>query len=166
MNPEEIVHFLPSEEIFEKAKVIFDIQKNELEVILPKVDIQHVGSCAIPGAIGKFDIDVQIRVTKDQFNDVVDIMHKHYEPKHPEIWTDEFVAFSNNKDFLIDLVVTIIDYNKDDFYRVRDALIDNPELLKEYNEMKMQFEGKLYGDYRKAKIEFLGGNGKVRFLKY
>jgi GrpB-like predicted nucleotidyltransferase (UPF0157 family) len=166
MNPEDIVHFLPSEELFQKSQSVFNLQKEELENILPQVDIQQVGSCAIPGAIGKFDVDVQIRVRPDQFKEVVGILHQHYEPKHPEIWTDEFVAFSNNKEYLIDLVVTVIDSNKDDFYRVRDALIANPELLEEYNTLKRSFEGKPYAEYSKAKKEFLGGNGKVRFLTY
>ncbi len=53
MNPNDIVHFLPSEELFEKAKIVFGSQKTELEKLLPSVDIQQVGSCAVPGAIGK-----------------------------------------------------------------------------------------------------------------
>lgn len=166
MNPEDIVHFLPTEEIFEKAAIVFDAQKKELESILPAVDIQQVGSCAVPGMIGKFDVDIQIRTTFEQFQKVVQILEQNYTPKHPEIWTDEFVAFSNNKEYLIDLVVTVIDSKHDDFYRVRDALITNPELREEYNNLKKRYEGKSYGEYRKAKMEFLGGNGKVSFLTY
>ena len=160
------VHFLPPEEIFDKASVVFKDQKKNLEALLPPVDIQHVGSCAVPGAWGKFDIDIQIRVNQSDFADVVAIMKSNFEEKHPEIWTDEFVAFSNNKQYLIDLVVTVIDSKHDDFYRVRDALIANPELLEEYNALKRQYEGRPYDEYRKAKMAFLGGNGKVSFLTY
>lgn len=166
MNPEEIVHFLPSEELFEKAAIVFEAQKKELEGMLPSVDIQQVGSCAVPGMIGKFDVDVQIRVALEQFQEVVEKMHQHYMPKHPEIWTDSFVAFSNNKEYFIDLVVTIIGTKHDDFYRVRDALIADEKLREEYTALKKSFEGKTYAEYSKAKRDFLGGNGKVRFLEY
>lgn len=166
MNPNDIVHFIPAEELFEKAAIVFNTQKKELEAILPKVDIQQVGSGAVPGMIGKFDVDIQIRTTIEQFKEVVLILHKQYTPKHPDIWTDDFVIFSNNKEYLIDIIVTVINSKYDDFYRVRDALIANPNLLKEYNELKRQYEGKSYGEYRNAKIAFLGGNGRVRFLNY
>lgn len=166
MDPEDIIHFLPSEEIFEKAKIIFEMQKKELEEIIPFVDIQHVGSCAVPGMMGKFDVDVQIRSSFENFQKVVEILKEKYEHKHPEIWTDSFVAFSNNKEYLIDLVVTVIDSKCDDFYRVRDALIADEELLNEYNNLKRKCEGKKYEEYRNAKKKFLGGNGNVRFLKY
>jgi GrpB-like predicted nucleotidyltransferase (UPF0157 family) len=166
MHSEEIVHFLPTEEIFEKAKVVFENQKSELERILPPVDIQHVGSCAVPGMIGKFDVDIQIRVTKEKFSEIVENLKKNYKHKHPEMWTSEFAIFSNNKEYHIDLVVTVIDSRYDDFYRVRDALIADPNLLKEYNNLKRKFEGKKYAEYREAKMKFFGGNGNVRFLKY
>ncbi|HEY1041104.1 MAG TPA: GrpB family protein [Candidatus Paceibacterota bacterium] len=156
MDNNEIVHFLPSEEIFEKAVVIFEEQKAQLEKILPQVDIQHVGSRAVPGAIGKFDIDVQIRVTLDQFEDVIEILSKHFTPKHPNLWTETLAIFHNNGEFLIDIVVTMIGSEKDIcYYGVRDVLIKNPELLTRYNSMKIGCEGKTYEEYRNVKQKFL-----------
>lgn len=166
MESEQIIHFLPSEQIFKKAKIVFKKQKRELEMLLPEVDIQHVGSCSVPGAIGKFDIDIQVRVTAEIFNNAVTLIMKCYQPKHPEIWTEEFAVFSNDKNQLIDIMVTIIGSNRDDFYRVRDALTANKRLLEEYNNFKKGYEGKTYGEYRKAKNSFFGENGNVRFLKY
>jgi GrpB-like predicted nucleotidyltransferase (UPF0157 family) len=63
-------------------------------------------------------------------------------------------------------MVTVMYSDYDDFYRLRDYFIENPDVLKEYNDLKRKFEGKTYADYRKAKDEFLGGNGRVRFLEY
>lgn len=166
MESEQIIHFLPSEQIFKKAKMVFKKQKRELEMLSPEADIQHVGSCSVPGAIGKFDIDIQVRVTTEMFNSTVTLMMKHYQPKHPEIWTEEFAVFSNDKNQPIDIIVTIIGSKKDDFYRVRDTLIANKKLLEEYNNFKKNYEGKTYGEYREAKNNFFGGNGNVWFLKY
>ncbi len=164
MNPDDIVHFLPAEELFEKAAVVFVAQKRELENVLPPVDIQQVGSSSVPGLIGKFDVDIQIRTTKEQFKDVVAMMQKKYVPKHPEIWDDGFATFCNNKKYLIDFMVTVVGSKYDDFYKVRDALIANKQLMREFNELKRQYEGKTYGEYKKAKVAFLGGNGRVKFL--
>ena len=44
--------------------------------------------------------------------------------------------------------------------------MSNPKMLSQYNELKKSYDGKPYGEYRKAKGEFLGGNGSVRFLEY
>ena len=163
----EPVHFSSSEDVFEKANTIFQAKKKELQALLPNVDIQHVGSCAVPGAWGKLDVDVQIRAEAAIFGDVVDVLKKNYEEKCPEIWTDEFLLFRDKEDeVLIDLLVTVRGSRYDDFYRVRDALIADPQLLGEYNNLKKQYEGRPYGEYREAKKAFFGGNGKVRFLKY
>jgi GrpB-like predicted nucleotidyltransferase (UPF0157 family) len=143
---------------------IFDIRPI---IIQPNVDIQHVGSCAIPGAIGKFDVDIQIRVSKNDFASALEILKEKYIAKHLELWTDEFAIFLNPDPSVdIDYLLTVFDSRYDDFYRTRDYLISHPEKLREYNELKMKFEGKLYHEYRKAKQKFLGSNGNVPFLKY
>jgi GrpB-like predicted nucleotidyltransferase (UPF0157 family) len=62
-------------------------------------------------------------------------------------------------------MVTVVGSKYDDLYMTRDALATNEQLKKEYNELKRQFEGKPYSEYKKAKMAFLGSNGNVRFLK-
>jgi GrpB-like predicted nucleotidyltransferase (UPF0157 family) len=167
MKDTDLVHFLPSEEIFEKALKIFNEQKKILEGILPNVDIQQIGSSSVPGAIGKFDVDIQIRVTPEQFPVVSEIMTKNFIEKHKErLWTNELAVFKSEGDDLIDYVITVIGAKCDDYYRVRDFLISNPDMLNKYNELKRSYEGKPYSEYRQAKGEFLGGNGSVRFLEY
>jgi GrpB-like predicted nucleotidyltransferase (UPF0157 family) len=133
---------------------------------LPEADIQHVGSCAVPGALAKFDIDIQIRVKSAHFNKVVGVMENNFFLKHQELWTDEFAIFKKNSEPPFDYMVTVIDSRYDDFFKVRDFFLANPEMLQEYNKLKKECEGKIYSEYRDAKKAFLGGNGKVRFLKY
>jgi len=165
MDKQKIVHFFKSEEVFEKANLIFNSEKQEIQKFLKNADIQHVGSCSIPGAISKFDVDIQVRVEKKSFEEALNFLSKKYREKHPEIWRDGFAAFNTKKECSIDIVLTSVDSKYDDFYKVRDFLINNPEKLKEYNALKMSFEGKPLADYKKSKAEFLGGNGTVKFLK-
>lgn len=165
MNPEDIVHFYPSKDLFHKAATVFEEQKKMLETILPVgIDIQHVGGCSVPGLMGKFDVDLQIRPTADQFEQVVELMKMVYTPNHPELWTDSFAIFSNYQEFFVDLMVTTKDGPYDDFYKVRDSLKANPKLVEEFNALKMQYEGRPYAEYREAKNAFFGGNGHVKFL--
>lgn len=167
MNDNEIVHFYSSEEIFDKAKNIFALQKEKIKkIIFFDADIQHVGSSSILGALGKFDVDIQIRVPSNIFKGVSLILKNYYDAKHPEIWTDEFMIFCDRENQQIDIMLTVIGSTKDDFYRVRDTLISNPKLLEDYNNLKRNFEGKKYSEYREAKKEFLGKNGNVKFLNY
>ncbi|HEY0908204.1 MAG TPA: GrpB family protein [Candidatus Paceibacterota bacterium] len=164
MTSKETVNFLPADELFEKAAGIFVAQKKELEKILPSVDIQQVGSSSVRGLIGKLDVDVQIRVTKEKFQDTVTVMQKKYVRKHPEIWEDNFALFCNNKDNLIDLIVTVIGSKHDDFYHeVRDTLAASENLKKEYNDLKRRYEGRPYSEYRSAKAAFLAKIGGIKF---
>ncbi len=168
MKDFDIVHFLPSEEIFEKADFIFNERKNFLTNLIPEADIQHVGSASVPRLVGKLDVDIQIRVDSLVFEKVIEIMKTTFLSKHPELWTDGFAIFKNKEELPIevDYVVTVIGSKKDDFYRVRDFFISNPEVAKEYNELKKQYEGKPYCEYRNAKAAFIGLPGEVKFLKY
>jgi GrpB-like predicted nucleotidyltransferase (UPF0157 family) len=163
MQDSDPVHFFESEEIFEKASSIFEQEKASLQVLLPDADIQHVGSCAISGALAKFDINIQIRVGDSEFQNCVEMMKSVYSEKHPELWNHSFAIFKKDN---IDYLLTLKNSKFDDFYRVRDYLIANPKILQEYNDLKRGYEGKPYSEYRKAKIAFLGGNGQIKFLQY
>lgn len=169
MKDFDLVHFYPSEETFEKAAKIFESEKARLQELIPEADIQHVGSCAIPGAIGKFDIDIQIRVPRELFEQAKEIMQQNYEEKHKDrFWDENGLIFKSNDDAIdkIDYMVTVINSQKDDYYRTRDYFINNPEALAVYNAFKMQYEGKPYHEYRTAKGKYLGIPGSVKFLDY
>lgn len=169
MIDSEPVHFYKSEEIFDKAAEIFEREKKILQEMIPHADIQHVGSCAIPDAMGKFDVDIQIRVLPQYFHAASAALEQYACAKHAAIWTSDFaVLFKENPDpaVQIDYMLTVIGSRRDDFYRTRDYLINHPEKLREYNELKMKFEGRPYHEYRSAKKDFFGGNGTVKFLEY
>lgn len=166
MLPDEIVHFYPSEEIFEKANSIFEQYREKLAAIIPApCDIQHVGSCAVPGAIGKFDVDIQIRIDEAHFEKAKEVLIQHFTSKHPELWKDTSAIFVDQGECQVDIILTVIDSAHDDYWKVRDFLINNPAMLEKYNTLKMQFEGKPYKEYRAAKSQFFGKNGEVNFLK-
>lgn len=62
------VYFKPSEEFLEEANKVFDEQKDRLKKLLPEADIQHIGSTSIPGSVTKGDLDINVRVTKEDYH--------------------------------------------------------------------------------------------------
>ena len=165
MINDDLIYFLSSEELIKSTQETSIELDNLLKELLPFSDIQHVGSSSIPGAIGKLDLDFQIRVEEKDFEKVIDILNSNFKEKRKELWKEGFAIFKTIKNNIaIDLVVTVKDSIYDDCYKVRDELRSNKNILEEYNKLKMKYQGKPYSEYSKAKCEFLGGNGNVRFL--
>lgn len=161
-----IVYFYPSDNNIEIIGKLFLEQKIFLESLIPYVvDIQHVGSSSILGALSKGDLDIQIRVSSENFEKIKEILNLNFKSKRQELWNEGFSIFGNEeKGISIDYMITTIDSSADDFYKVRDFLRKNPAMLARYNEVKKIYHGKNYSEYRIAKSEFFGGNGRVKFL--
>lgn len=159
-----IVYFKPTEEFLEKANKVFDEQKNKLKKLLPKADIQHIGSTAIPGSVTKGDLDINIRVSEEDFNKAVEVLKKLYDINQPENWHDNFASFKDDTNLGIDFgaQLVVIGSKYDDFTKLRDLLIKNPKLVEEYNQMKQKYQGKSMDEYRKEKADFFQ---KLRELK-
>lgn len=163
MKDNDFVYFYPSESFFKKAAAHFKQEKGKLCKVFPDADIQHVGSSSIPGAWGKFDIDIQIRVHEGQFVDTRDLLALMYYEKHTQLWKQGLGMFEDYSGE-INCMVTIIDSIYDDFYKLRDYFMCHPAELQAYNKLKKEYHGRRYRLYRAAKQEFLGTNGFTKFL--
>ncbi len=163
----KLMHFVNSNDILDVAWKAFEKEKQFLLNLIPNADIQHIGSTAVPGALTKGDLDIQVRVNKDTFEEATEKLKLRYKASHPEIWRDGFASFQNyeNPEIPIGIQLTIKGSVYDDFYKMRDLFIKDTELLKSYNAMKRSFEGKPEADYKKAKIELFGSNGDVKLLR-
>lgn len=161
------MRFVNSNDIWDKATRAFEKEKQFLLKLMPIADIQHVGSTAIPGALTKGDLDIQVRVSESIFKDATEKLKLHYKINHPEIWRDGFASFQNyaNPEIPIGIQLTVKDSAYDDFYKVRDLFTKDAQLLKKYNAMKRSFEGKSVIEYKKAKKELFGANGETKLLK-
>lgn len=150
------VNFKPSENFRISAEKLFQQEKSRILVSLPKADVQHIGSSAIPGTMTKGDLDINVRVAREDFSKGVELLKKLYEINQPENWSDDFASFKDNRSFDLDLGVQLVVINSksDDFVKIRDLLLGRPDLVEKCNKMKMKFEGKSMEKYRKEKAEF------------
>jgi len=167
MEHTALLKFLPPEELQEKVKGIFEREAWVIRGNFPDtyMDIQEVGSTAIPGAWGKFDVDIQIRIFQKDFEDVVLFMKGYGEAKNTDCWTNQYALFNDPKD-IIDYNVTVIDSKHDIFQHIRDYLKEDTDAFQEYMELKMSYQGKLYSEYRVVRYAFFKDIRKrVRILK-
>lgn len=150
------VHFKPASNFAVEAEKVFNQVQARIIQTIPNADVQHIGSTAIPGSITKGDLDVNVRVKREDFVKAVNLLKVMCEINQPENWTAEFASFKDDSSFAIDLGVqlVVIDSKTDDFVKIRDLLRKRPDLVQKCNEMKVRFEGKNMDDYRKAKVEF------------
>ncbi len=150
----DTVHFRPSEEFAETAHQLFGEQRSFLQAQFPYADIQHIGGTSVPGLLTKGDVDINVRVSKEQFIDVVAALKKGYEINQPENWSGSYASFKDDSKNL-GVQVTVIGSDKDFFVSHRDALRHDPKLVVLLNELKSAFEGKSMDEYRAAKGAFL-----------
>lgn len=151
----ETVSFAPTKDFLEIANKVFTQERERILSVLPNAEVHHIGSTAIPGAITKGDLDVNIRVKEGEFKGAVEQLKKLYAISQPYNWTEHFASFKSG-DLEIDFGVqlTAIDTKDDTFLLFRDTLIKNPTLVEEYNELKVRFEGGSMDEYRKEKSKF------------
>lgn len=149
------VSFKPSEGFESLAEEIFQKEKSRILKLIPAAEVEHIGSTAIPGSITKGDLDINVRVV-DSFDDAVKQLKALYQINQPENWTDTFASFKDDDSFELPVGVqlTVMNSEYDDFVALRDLLIKSPNLLEEYNQMKLKYEGKDMDEYRKEKSDF------------
>lgn len=149
------VTFYENDFIKDKANQLFLQQRKLIKDHLPQADIQHVGSTAIPNSFTKGDLDIQVRVAKEQFIEATRVLARLYAPNHGSVKTSEFRAFeSESTNPTLGLQLTVINSEFDFFWKFRDVLLMNDEYRRDYDRIKMNYEGKDMDSYRQAKQAF------------
>jgi GrpB-like predicted nucleotidyltransferase (UPF0157 family) len=145
---------------------IFVINQKNLQNILGNFCvIEHIGSTAVLGVDGKGIVDILIGFDNEkQIKDAaVKLMdNKYFSGRSSPSRTDRiFMASSEDDTTLGDIHLhLVIKDSKDfsDFIKVRDFLRQNPEVAKEYSELKYKIAEKTSYDrekYKKEKSKFI-----------
>jgi GrpB-like predicted nucleotidyltransferase (UPF0157 family) len=148
------VHIRPEVEIRESAEAAFVEHRRRVLGVLPRAEIEHVGSTAVRGALTKRDLDLLVRVEAADVDAAIAGLRGLYAVDQPENWTSTFTSFRDPRSVGPPVVAA---GSADDalFGPFRDALVGDPALLAEYNALKLQNDGEDYERYTGVKAEFV-----------
>ena len=147
-----------AEEIQDLARAAFDAYRRDVVALLPAAEVEHVGATAVPGALTKGDVDLLVRVPERDFAEAVLILRKRYVVHQPHNWTRTLASFKapGASDPPVGIQLVVAGSDADGFFGpFRDALINDPALLAEYNELKLHLDGLDYESYTERKGEFV-----------
>jgi GrpB-like predicted nucleotidyltransferase (UPF0157 family) len=123
---------------------------------LGDAEIHHIGATALPFGHTKGDVDVNVRVRPERFDDVVRELSAQLAVAQLENWTAAFASFSaDNYRLPLGVQVTAIGSGNDFLLRLRDTLIAEPELLERYDGLKLAAAAGGADAYWQAKDRFL-----------
>jgi len=156
VGQDERVDFAPEQSFREAVVKLFARVQAQLRALLPDSDIQHVGSTAIPGALTKGDLDVQVRVTADKYAAGKEVLSKLYRVNLGGFASEDATSFEDySAEPSLGVHLTVIDGRGDIQWRFRDLLTASPTLRAEYDQLKQQFDGGSMTKYRDAKATFV-----------
>ncbi|GGC95397.1 hypothetical protein GCM10007216_27690 [Thalassobacillus devorans] len=152
----EKVNFSPEELYRERAEEVFNRHKNIITHKLPEAEIYHIGSTAVRGSLTKGDVDLQVRVTQEDFEKARNAMLDLYPVNTGSDQTSYFCSFEYGEDVLpVGVQLTVKGTSVDHFYQMTCFFKENPSCTDQYNTLKKRYEGADMEEYRKAKAAFL-----------
>jgi GrpB-like predicted nucleotidyltransferase (UPF0157 family) len=142
----------------EAAAVAFEEHRARVRGLVPGAEIEHVGSTSVPGALTKGDVDLLVRVRRDDFDAATLALKGHYAVHQPANWTPTLASFADHGSADPPVGVQLVVAGSPDdalFGPFRDALIRDPRLLAEYNALKRRQDGEDYQRYTDVKGRFV-----------
>ncbi|OXM13362.1 GrpB family protein [Paenibacillus herberti] len=151
----EKVYFQNAPSVYEKAHQLYLTESARIRALLPEADLQHIGSTAVTGSWTKGDLDIQVRVTKDQFDNAASMLFRMYDINEGSDSTDSFRSFKDDEmNPPLGVQLTVIGSEVDFFYKIRDVMRINDSYRQQYDDLKQRFQGGDMEAYRAEKNEF------------
>lgn len=153
--PETVKFRVESKKQSARALELFDQERQEILSLLPNADVQHVGSTAVPGSLTKGDLDIQVRVSAEDFRDAERVLSKAYERNKGSTRTDCFAAFKDDLTVPpLGVQLTAEGSAVDSFWKFRELLCTRQDLRDAYDALKRRFDGGDMDAYRAEKDRF------------
>jgi GrpB-like predicted nucleotidyltransferase (UPF0157 family) len=139
------------------AERLFAVIRQTLEPVLPPAtEILHVGATAVPGCLTKGDLDIAVRVERQDFAVVERCLAARFTRNDGSIRTDDFAAFADaGQTPHLGIQLTVKGGPLDVFHRFAAVLRTDPELVARYNALKRAHHDHPMTLYRTAKDAFI-----------
>jgi GrpB-like predicted nucleotidyltransferase (UPF0157 family) len=106
----------------------------------------------------KGDVDLLVRVSEPDFPAAVEALRRRYAIHQPHNWTPTLASFKAPDEASVGVGIQLVVEGSDAdgfFGPFRDALMNTPALLAEYNQLKLRLDGLDYEQYTEQKGEFI-----------
>ncbi|CCE01692.1 GrpB family protein [Bradyrhizobium sp. STM 3809] len=139
------------------AQRLFEHLRAEIEPLLPaSAEILHIGATAVPGCLTKGDLDVVVRVDRDDYPAAEAKLADRFLRNRGSVRNEEFAAFEDpNRVPHLGIQLTTKGSDLDLFHLFTAALVANPELVGRYNAIKLAYHGRPMDEYRAVKDAFV-----------
>jgi GrpB-like predicted nucleotidyltransferase (UPF0157 family) len=130
-----MIRIRPAADTGEVTRAVFDAHWVRVMRLMPDAEVEHVGSTAVPGALTKGDVDLLVRVRRDDFPVAVEALGGVYAVHQPQNWTACLASFVDAEATEPPVGVQLVVAGSADdalFVAFRDALIADAALLAEY----------------------------------
>lgn len=152
----EPVTLRPTAELAATADEVVAGLETLLRKLLPACLVEHIGATSMPDGVTKGDVDVNIRVSSDEFPAVVEKLRRFFPVDQPDNWTTTFASFSDSSRALrVGLQVTVLGSSDDFLVPLRDVMRSDADLRHEYDRCKRAAADLGPDGYWKAKNTFL-----------
>jgi GrpB-like predicted nucleotidyltransferase (UPF0157 family) len=150
------VMLVATAELASTAEAIFSELELSLQESLPESQIEHVGATSMPDGVTKGDVDLNLRVPADRFDETVDVLRGRFDIAQPHNWTSTYASFTDpSRGLPVGLQVTVIGSADDFLVPLRDLLRSDAELRHEYDQVKRDAAALGPDGYWAAKNAFL-----------
>jgi acyl-CoA thioester hydrolase len=129
-----------------------------LHALVPRAHVEHVGATAVPGLPTKGDVDVQVRVHRDQFDDARARLAQQYRPSEHAYQAPDGASFDVDAPHGPAMVhLTVIDSEADEQWVYRELLREDRSLLSSFRQLRHAYEGRPMSQWRAAKAKVFEG---------
>jgi GrpB-like predicted nucleotidyltransferase (UPF0157 family) len=123
---------------------------------LPGAHVEHVGSTAVPGCIGKGDVDVVVRVGSGEFEAARSILDGRLPRSSRNDATERYAEYDYaRREQVVSVHLVAVDGTHDVFHQFKTLLLTQPGLVAQYNSLKRVWDGREMEGYRLAKAQFI-----------
>jgi len=126
-----------------------------LSRVVPTEFIHEVGSTAVPGVIGKQDLDFLVRAPQSQFVQIRGQLDKVFSRNTNQLSNNQYQGYLVESELDVAIQLTIQGCEFDTFLDFNQRLLNDPSLVSGYNALKRRFDGRDMDSYRQAKRQFI-----------
>ena len=126
-----------------------------LTACLPSEHVHEVGSTAVPGLLGKQDLDFLVLVPAKDFLSTRSVLDQRFSRNPAQLSNDVYQGYMVASDFDVAIQLTIKGGPHDSFLDFLARLRASASLRAAYNQLKQSFDGRDMDEYREAKGAFI-----------